>query len=269
MEQHLPIQTDFSQEVRIAELAARQAGDYLVGKLGSARVEYQKAPRDDMLDVDLEAERIILSLLRKHFPTYGILSEEAGKERGDSPHCWIVDPLDGSANFQHGSSIFAVSIALTVQGKTVAGVIYLPVRNEMFTAILGQGAMLNGQPIYSSQQRKVEESLIHVGEFERHGNEVNREQIRELTIVADSARRIRMTGTSCTDLVWIACGRADALIMHGGNPWDVKAGRVILEEAGGRVSFRIYESGNVLTIYTNAPIHQELANLLGIGEQKQ
>ncbi len=78
-----------------------------------------------------------------------------------------------------------------------------------------------------------------------------------------------MIGTSCTDLVWIACGRADALIMHGGNPWDVKAGRVILEEVGGKVSFHTYASGSMLTLYTNGLIHQELASLLGVGEQKQ
>ena len=259
-----PLPQDFSQEVRIAELAARKAGKYLVGKLGSARIASEKALRDDLLDADLEAEHIILDLLRDHFPTYGILSEEAGQERADSPSCWIIDPLDGSANFQHGSSTFAVSIALDVEGTTVIGVIYLPMSDEMFTAIREHGATLNGNPIFHSQRRTVSESIIHIGEFERYGNEVNREQIQELTIVADHARRIRITGTSCSDLAWIACGRADGLIMHGGNPWDVKAGRLLLEEVGGRVSSHPYESGNVLTIYTNSLIHQELADVLGV-----
>lgn len=259
-----PIVTDLSQAIELAELAAREAGKYLVGKLGSARIEYQKAPRDDMLDVDLEADRIILSILDKNFPDYGILSEESGEKRKDSPYYWIIDPLDGSANFQHGSPIFAISIALVIHHITVAGVIYLPVRDEMFTAIRGQGATLNGKPIYLSQIGRVEEAIIHIGEFGRYSNEVSREQIRELTIVADNASRIRIIGTSCTDLVWVACGRADAFIMHGGHPWDVKAGRVILEEVGGKVSSRKYDSGNILTIYTNGLIHQELSDLLGI-----
>jgi myo-inositol-1(or 4)-monophosphatase len=259
-----PIGVDLSQATKIAELAAREAGKYLIGKLGKARIEYQKAPRDNMLDVDLEAEQIILGILRQHFPEYGILSEEAGAEREDQPYYWIVDPLDGSANFEHGSSIFTISIALVIHQLTTVGIVYLPVSDEMFTAIRRQGATLNGQPIRPSQRGRVEEAIIHVGEFERFGSEVSREQIKELTIVANHASRIRILGTSCMDLAWVACGRADAFIMHGGHPWDVKAGRVILEEASGKISSHQYHSGSVLTLYTNGLIHQELSALLGI-----
>jgi myo-inositol-1(or 4)-monophosphatase len=259
-----PTDADLSQAAKIATLAAREAGKYLVGKLGKARIEYQKAPRDNMLDVDLKAEQIILDILRQHFPDYGILSEEAGGEREDQPYYWIVDPLDGSANFEHGSSIFTISIALVLHQSAMVGVIYLPVSDEIFTAIYGQGATLNGQPISLSQTGKVEEAIIHIGEFERFGSEVSREQIKELTIVADHASRIRILGTSCMDLAWVACGRADAFIMHGGHPWDVKAGRVILEEAGGKISSHQYHNGSVLTLYTNGLIHQELSDLLGI-----
>jgi len=264
MRQIPPPEADLSQMVKVAELAAREAGKYLVGRLGTARIEYRKAPRDHMLDVDGEAEQIILGILRQHFPTYGILSEEAGGEREDQPWCWIVDPLDGSANFAHGSSMFALSIALVLHQLTLVGIVYVPVSGEIFTAICGQGATLNGQPMGLSRIERVEDAIIHIGEFERSGSEVNREQVKESTVVADHASRIRILGTSCMDLAWVACGRADAFIMHGGHPWDVKAGRVLLEEAGGTISSHHYPSGNVLTLYTNGRIHQELSDVLGI-----
>ena len=255
---------NYTYEAHVAQRTAREASAYLRGKVGRVQVEHQKASSDAVLDADVEAEGIIPSLLRTHFPPYGILSEKVGKEREDSPYCWVVDPLDGSANFQHGSPVFAVSIALALQNKTILRVIYLPMRNEMFAAILVQRAMLNGKLISCSQQEKVRESLIHLGDFGWDETEVNREQIRELTRVADHAHRIHITGTSCFDLAWIACGRAEALVMHGGNSWDVNAERLILEEASGRVSSHPYASGSILTLYSNGRIHQELTDILGV-----
>lgn len=262
--EHVTTQTDLSHIAKIAELAAREAGKYLLGKFGHVKVESQKELRDDLLDADLGAEHIILEILRKEFPDYGILSEEAGDERNDITSYWIVDPLDGSANYQHGNPIFASSIALIINHTPVVGVIYLPTRDELFTAIRGCGATLNGKSIQLSNTTKIEEAIIHIGEFERDRYQVNRQQIRELIIVADNAKRMRVLGTSCTDLAWLACGRCDGFIMHGGNAWDVEAGKLLLEEAGGKIARITYDDGHDLTIYTNQHIHQALALLLGI-----
>jgi myo-inositol-1(or 4)-monophosphatase len=268
MEETPFIDIDLSLTTTIAEAAAREAGTYLVSKLGHAHIHSQKAPRDQTLDVDLEAEQIILNKLRQHFPTYGLLSEEAGSEHEENPVCWIVDPLDGSANFQHGSSIFAISLALVVQQQTMAGIVYLPAVDEMFTALRGRGSLLNGKPVYTSTVTKVEEALIHVGEFSRYDHTIKPEQIQQFSIAANHASRVRMFGTSCTDLVWVACGRADALVMYGGRPWDVKAGALILAEAGGQISTYQNTDGSTVTIYTNGLIHQELATLLAIGTEE-
>lgn len=262
--EHLTTQTDLSYIAKIADFAAKEAGQYLLRKFGHVKVESQKELRDDLLDADLGAERIILDILQKAFPDYGILSEEAGDKRKDMISYWIVDPLDGSANYQHGNPIFASSIALIINNIPCVGVIYLPTRDELFTAIRGSGATLNGKPIRVSNISRIEEAIIHIGEFERDRYQVNRQQIRELTIVADNAKRMRVLGTSCTDLAWLACGRSDGFIMHGGNAWDVEAGKLIVEEAGGKIARLQYDDNHVLTIYTNGYIHQALALLLGI-----
>lgn len=195
---------DLSRTAAIAELAACEAGTYLVSKLGHAHILFQKAPRDQTLDADLEAERIILGKLRQHFPTYGILSEEGGSEHEERPVCWIVDPLDGSMNFEHGSSLFAISLALVAQQQTIVGIVYLPVQNEMFTSIHGKGAKLNGNCIRPSTIAKVEGAIIHVGEFSRYDDIIKLEQMQQFSIIAEHACRVRVLGTSCTDLAWVA-----------------------------------------------------------------
>ncbi|SRR5258707_2077113 len=127
----LPTQADFSALLKVAEAAAKAAGAYLLQRTGSATIEYEKALHDDLLDVDLEAERIILTRLQIETPDIGILSEEAGQKKA-YPNYWIVDPLDGSANFQHGSPLFAIAIALVMNETTVGGVIHLPAQNENY-----------------------------------------------------------------------------------------------------------------------------------------
>src|SRR5437660_6139903 len=134
-----------------AQVAAREAGKYLLQKRGHVRVLTQKALHDTLLDGDVEAESIILRRLKQDFPQAGFLSEEAGSDHREAVEQWTIDPLDGSANFQHGSPYFGVTINLSIARHIVLSVIYLPVFDEMFTAVRGQGARLNGQAIYVSQ----------------------------------------------------------------------------------------------------------------------
>src|SRR5579885_1420429 len=157
---------DIPAIVKIAEGAAREAGAYLLQKLGAAKVEHRKSLRDDVLDADLQAEQLIVTRLRKELPHIGMLSEESGQE-GEYDHYWIVDPLDGSANFQHGSPLFAIAIALVLNRVPQASIVYLPAQNEMFTAIQHQGAFLNGKRVHVSSTSTIEQAIIHVGDFSK------------------------------------------------------------------------------------------------------
>ena len=263
MSQEITSEGTLNLALETAKAAARDAGMYLLEKLGSAHVLYKKALRDDLLDTDLESEAIILIKLRENFPNSNILSEEAGETNVDSIYQWIIDPLDGSANFQHGIPIFGISIGLRVNNVTTLGVIYLPTRDEMFTAVRGQGATLNGHSISVSSISSLNEAIIQVGDFATDGDHKENER-RSVAIarLGNTIRRVRMIGTAATDLAYIACGRADALVMFINHSWDVEAGRLLVSEAGGIVSSGRDSFGGVLTIYGNGFIHHQLSELL-------
>ena len=255
-------QADLPKWIEIAEAAAHQAGDYLLKKLGTAKVASRKSALDDLLDADLEAEHLILTTLREASPQMGILSEESGQE-GTKECYWLVDPLDGSANFQHGSPLFAISIALISQHTTLCGVIYLPTRDEMFIAIQGQGAFLNGTRIRVSSIDVLDQAIVHVGDFARdnHTRETE-ERLKDLFTLASRVRRIRMIGTAATDLAYVACGRADLLVHHATHSWDIEAGKLLVVEAGGEVSTWQTHLDTTLSIYSNGAIHRMAENLL-------
>jgi myo-inositol-1(or 4)-monophosphatase len=246
-----------------AEAAARETGAFLLSRRGQARVEHPKAARDDLLDVDLEAEAIILRRLRIAFPTYGIDSEEAGSDAEPRGRTWIIDPLDGSANFQHNNPTFGVAIGLVEGAITVLAAIYLPAFDEMYTAIRGRGARRNFQPIYVSATGTLAEAIIHVGDFATSGNDAdNQPRVNAVARLANAAYRVRMVGTAATDFAYVASGRADGLVMYRSHPWDINAGRLLVEEAGGRVSAVVDEKDVVFNVYTNGLIHDELCTLL-------
>ncbi len=255
------MQSDLSGMIEIAETAAHKAGAYLSQKLGSAEVAYQKTSHDDLLDADLEAERIILTALHEETPHLGILSEEAGFQ-GDQQHYWIVDPLDGSANFQHGNPFFAIAIALVIDQITVGSIIYLPMQNEMFSALQHKGAFLNGKRIVVSQTSRLSDTVAHIGDVAKGNNaEAISERMNDLTILAMSVQRLRMIGTAATDLAYLACGRADLLINHATEPWDIEAGKLLLFEAGGKAT-RKHFSNRIMTLYSNGFIHQAAEDLM-------
>ncbi|HLG61375.1 MAG TPA: inositol monophosphatase family protein [Ktedonosporobacter sp.] len=253
---------DIPAIVKIAEGAAREAGAYLLQKLGAAKVEHRKSLRDDVLDADLQAEQLIVTRLRKELPHIGMLSEESGQE-GEYDHYWIIDPLDGSANFQHGSPLFGIAIALVTQQTPHIGVIYLPTRDEMFLAIQGQGAYLNNTRITVSEVAMLNEAIIHVGDFTKEGNlEIINEGLEDFSKLAKHTQRVRMIGTAAADLAYVACGRADALINYATTPWDIEAGKLLLLEAGGTVSTIQRPAVKPLSIYSNKHLHHIVKRLL-------
>ena len=254
---------ELQRAVSLAQRTAREAGAFLMRRLGAATVAYQKAPGDDVLDVDIESERLILDALRAGFPEFGALAEESGIIGSQEHYRWIVDPLDGSVNFERGAQPFAVTITLAARDVALVGVTYIPMRDELFTAVRDEGATMNGAAITVSRVADMEDAVIHIGELERVGPAtVSAEQLDEIARVAHVARRTRMLGSSACDLADVACGRADALIMHGGEPWDVDAGALQVREAGGAVSQLHYDNGMTLSIYSNERLHPILRDLL-------
>lgn len=255
------MQVQMPSLLKIAEAAVRRAGAYLIQKLGSAEVVSHKASHDDLLDADLEAEHIILTALREEAPDLGVLSEEAGFQ-GNQEHYWIVDPLDGSANFQHGNPLFAIALALVINHLTVGSVIYLPMQDELFSALRYQGAFLNGKRIGVSQTSQLSETIAHLGDIAK-GNDAAAisERLKDLTLLATRVQRLRMVGTAALDLAYLACGRADLLLNHATEPWDIEAGQLLLLEAGGKVTRKYYQSRSV-SLYSNGLLHQAVEDLM-------
>jgi myo-inositol-1(or 4)-monophosphatase len=223
------------KEHEIATLAARSAGGLLKQKFGNVQYIDKKGEIDLVTEADLAAEKIILKMLRDHFPKDNILSEEAGAHDLSSDRTWIVDPLDGTTNFAHGFPFFGVSIGLEIEKEMVLGIVYNPVMDEFFEARKGEGAFLNGLPVHVSNARDLENSLMVTGFPYDIGKRSNRifERFRTMVLASQGVRR---AGSAAIDMCYVASGRLDGLWEENLKPWDTAAGVVIVLEAGGRLS---------------------------------
>lgn len=223
--------------LNIAVKAARRAGT-LINRasfdLDKLTVE-TKAQSDYVSEVDRMAEQAIVQVLREAYPQHSILAEESGLTDNKSDYQWIIDPLDGTTNFLHGFPQYCVSIALAVKGVVQHGVIFDPTRNDLFTASKGAGAFLNDRRIRVSKVIHMKDALLGTGfpykEFANFD--------RYLSIFKDmtkSAAGIRRPGAAALDLAYVACGRFDGFWEMGLNPWDVAAGGLMVQEAGGLIA---------------------------------
>jgi myo-inositol-1(or 4)-monophosphatase len=225
-----------SLERRVAVDAARAAGRLLREELsGSRRIAYKGTPTNLVTEMDQRAEALILERLRGAFPDDAVLAEELGAADGRSGRRWLVDPLDGTTNYAHGLPIFGVSIALETARRLVLGVVYDPSRDEMFVAERGGGATLNDSPIKVSAAPSVGASLLVTG-FPYNIRETADTNLREYAAFSLRARAVRRLGSAAIDLAYVACGRFDAYWELRLGAWDVAAGAVLVEEAGGRVT---------------------------------
>ncbi|MBU2531661.1 MAG: inositol monophosphatase [Alphaproteobacteria bacterium] len=218
--------------------AARKAGRSLArdfGEVEQLQVSI-KGPANFVSAADHKAEDIVFAELRKARPGYGFLMEERGAVAGpDTTHRWIVDPLDGTTNFLHGIPLFSVSIALEREGQVVAGVIYNPASNELYTAERGKGAFLNDRRLRVSARRDIGDAVVATGipHRGRPGHTVFR---RELETVMSELAGLRRTGAASIDLAWVAAGRFDAYWERNIKAWDMAAGLLLVREAGGLVT---------------------------------
>ena len=237
--------------LNIAVRAARSAGNVIIrnlGKLDTLAI-HTKDRNDFVTEVDQQAEREIIYTLRKAFPDHGILAEESGLREGDENQ-WIIDPLDGTTNFLHGFPQFAVSIAMRHKGRMEHGVIYDPLRQELFTASRGAGAMLNDRRIRVTKRKTLEGSLLGTGfPFKsQHHLETYLDMFRALF---PQTAGIRRAGSAALDLAYVASGRLDGFWEIGLNIWDMAAGVLLIQEAGGLSSdfsggHNHLESGNIV-----------------------
>jgi len=213
---------------------AREAGS-LLANYYERRVAFElKGEFDLVTEADRASEKLVVERLRSYFPSHRIVAEEGGGYEAASDYCWYVDPLDGTTNFAHGFPAFNVTLGLAQADEMVAGVVYDPIRQEMFTAERGAGAYLNHRRLRVSTAERLSDSLSSTGfpSRKRHHNR----NIHFYYQLAMASHGVRRTGSAAIDLAYVAAGRLDFFWEFGLKPWDMAAGTLLVEEAGGRVS---------------------------------
>jgi myo-inositol-1(or 4)-monophosphatase len=247
--------------------AATKAGRMLKRDFGEVeRLQVSlKGPGNFVSAADRRAEEILRQELGRARPGYGFLGEEGGRHEGaDKTHTWIVDPLDGTTNFLHGIPQFAIAIALQREDSIVAGLIYNPVLDELFTAERGKGAFLNERRIRVAARRRLQDAVVACG-LPHHGRGDLERFRREATLVMAKVAGLRRFGSAALDLAWIAAGRFDAYWERNLSPWDMAAGMILVREAGGFATDldggdAIFSSGDIIA--GNEALHGELLRLL-------
>jgi myo-inositol-1(or 4)-monophosphatase len=213
---------------------ARQAGDVILHYLAEGAACRTKGKFDLVTEADHASEKLIVEALCRHYPTHTIVAEEGGGQQGTSEYRWFVDPLDGTTNFAHGFPAFNVTLGLERAGEKIVGVVFVPLHQELFTAERGAGAYLNGTRLHVSPVRRIADSLSSTGFPSRKpAHNVNIHHFYQLAMMSHGVRR---TGAAAIDLAYVAAGRLDFYWEFGLKPWDMAAGLLMVEEAGGRYS---------------------------------
>jgi myo-inositol-1(or 4)-monophosphatase len=253
-----------TSELEVALSAARRAGEVLRAGFGAEHAITYKGEVDLVTEIDEEAEGVIREILLEAFPAYGVLAEEGGALVGEDDARWIVDPLDGTTNYAHRLPIFAVSIGLERSGSVVLGVVHDPIGEETFAAEQGRGATLNGEPIKVSDTDELIRALIATG-FPYDRSKMP-EALDLFGRFAAITRGMRRLGSTALDLCYVAAGRLDGYYERGIWAWDIAAGALILEEAGGKVTN--YRGGALdiedrQIVASNGALHTAMTKLTG------
>ncbi len=253
--------SDYLQE---AVSAARIAGQYQKSRFASTLNIEMKGEKDLVTEVDKQSERLIVEHLLSRFPDHDIIAEEGDYLQAGSPCRWIIDPVDGTTNYAHGFPWFCSSIALEVERELVAGVVYNPIYNELFTASKGNGAFLNGNRLSVSNRAPLSNSLLATGfPYDCATDPAN--NFANFIAFQKSARGIRRAGAAALDLAYVAAGRLDGYWELKLKAWDVAAGVLLVREAGGMVTTfdgSVYDVFNDKIVASNGLIHDSMANML-------
>ncbi len=257
---------DLESHEQVAVAAAEKSARILRQRFGNVSRIRKKAAQEIVTEADIESEKELIAVIHSQFPEHEILSEESGLKKGVSDFKWIIDPLDGTVNFAHQVPIFCISIALAFQDDIVLGIILDPLNKELFSAIRGQGARLNGQPIQVSSVETLTESLLVTG-FAYNVEEIFEPVITRYGNCLKVAQGMRRLGSAALDLCYVACGRFEGFWEQNLKPWDTAAGALIALEAGGTVTTFTNQPHNIADLEilaTNGQIHDEMLRLLEI-----
>ncbi len=248
----------------VARDAAQKAGKLLKENIHGPREISHKGDINLVTEMDTRSERIIVETVLAAFPDHGVIAEEGTDIRNGSGFTWIIDPLDGTTNYAHGYPCFSVSIALEQEGEPVLGVVYDPMRGELFSARNGQGAFLNERPIRVSGTDSLIKSLLATGfPYDRAVSEKN--NMNHFHGLLMASQEVRRDGSAALDLCSVACGRFDGFWELKLKPWDVAAGSLIVREAGGAVSdfsgagFSVHDDE---ILASNGRIHEQMLVIL-------
>ena len=257
-----------SPQINIITKACMKASRPLIrdfGEIENLQVS-SKGPGDFVTSADKRTEKIIIEELQKAHPDYGIITEESGIiNKANTNNRWIIDPIDGTTNFLNGIPQFAISIGYEEENEIKCGVIFDPIKNEMFCAEKGNGAYLNNSRIRVSNKKKLKDALLVTG-GPRQSSKIKEEIFSEFINVSNSVLSpVRKFGSAALDVAYVACGRFDGYWQRELNYWDIAAGIIILKEAGGFVNF--FEKDNEAPLKrnilaSNSNIHDELSNLI-------
>ena len=265
----LPVSKGGLSAFEVARQAALEAGEIIMANLDSEKcISYKEGRNNVVTNVDILAEDKIKSILQKEYPDFGIMTEESAEIVSDTPYIWIVDPIDGTRNYTYGIPHFCVSIALAQHEQVVLGVIWDPVRNELFHAEQGCGAFLNGSPIAVSNRKSLKESLAS---FDMgYDAEIGKKILEGASAMWPGVVSVRVMGSAALGIAYVACGRVDLYIHLNLYPWDMSSGMLLVEEAGGAVT---EVNGNHIGIHstnivaTNKAIHEDFMNRLMDGNK--
>lgn len=252
--------------LKTAVTAARLAGDIIMKNLGQLSPEDidTKQASDFVTKVDRWSEAVIMKTVREKFPTHSFLAEETLRDERSDNYRWIIDPLDGTTNYIHGFPMFSVSIAIEYGDEMMAGVVFDPVRDELFHAVKGEGAFLNNRRLHVSEIHLPGHSLIATG-FPFRKRELTDMYLEAFKEIFSSVSDIRRAGSAALDLAYIASGRCDGFFELNLSPWDVASGSLLIKEAGGVVTDfgggqEFLSTGNVVA--GNTKIHGELLDII-------
>jgi myo-inositol-1(or 4)-monophosphatase len=225
-----------SQFLDTAIEAVTRAGEMMMARFGQNLRVDKKGAIDLVTEVDVAVERMFRELIAQRYPGHAILAEElGGSQSAPAGPCWVFDPIDGTTNFAHGLPIFCASLALEVDGAAEIGAVFDPTRGELFTAVRGEGAWLNGERLHVSSAAQLVDAMLVTG-FPYDVHQRVAEIIGLFGEFVGRARAVRRLGSAAIDLCYVACGRMDAFWESDLKPWDIAAGALIAAEAGGRVT---------------------------------
>ena len=267
---------DLNKVKEIAVEAALEAGEILRNGIDAQKNIGRKSSAVDLVtEYDHRAEAIIVRRVKELFPDHQIIAEEGDSNQGaeTSDFTWYIDPLDGTNNFSHGLPVFAVSIALYQQGKPLVGVVYDPMRNECFQAVRGQGAFLQStrslRPLTVSPRDQLVESLLATGfPYDRHNS--SHDNVKQFSIFLKRSLGVRRAGSASLDMAYVAAARLDGYWEYKLSSWDIAAGLLLVQEAGGMVTGMdgrdLLITPNISLVASNGLIHSSMVSALSEGE---